>query len=98
MVQAGIIETLADLVGLEPQDRQIDRPVAQMIAIGERPVGLADLLEIERLLIELGHRIGVLGGDGDVTQLGHVLLLVHRSTPAQAVGPTSPRCGRSFEL
>jgi len=47
-------------------------PVAQVIAIGERPVGLADLLEIERLLVELGHCIGVLGGNGDVTQLGHL--------------------------
>src|SRR5204862_6078179 len=57
MVQASIVETLADLVGLEPQDRQIDRPVAQMIAIGERPVGLADLLEVERLLVEISHSI-----------------------------------------
>jgi hypothetical protein len=72
MVQAGIVETLADLVGLEPQDRQIDRPVAQVIAVSERPVALADLFEIEGFLIELGHRIGVLGGNGDVTQLGHV--------------------------
>ena len=38
MVQAGIVEALAELVGLEPQDRQIDRAVAQMVAIGERPV------------------------------------------------------------
>ena len=30
MVQAGIVEAFADLVGLEPQDRQIDRPVAQV--------------------------------------------------------------------
>src|SRR5580693_5589527 len=75
MVQAGIVETLADLVGLKPQDRQIDRPIAQMITVGEWPVGLADLLEIERLLIELGHRIGVFGGNGDMTQLGHILLL-----------------------
>src|SRR5271155_3493403 len=81
MVQAGIVETLADLVGLEPQDRQINRPVAQVIAIGERPVGLADLLEVERLLVELGHRIGVLGGNGDVTQLGHTQLLFLRQHP-----------------
>ena len=28
MVQAGVVEALADLVSLEPQDRQVDRPVA----------------------------------------------------------------------
>jgi len=43
-----------------------------VIAVSERPVALADLFEIEGFLIELGHRIGVLGGNGDVTQLGHV--------------------------
>ena len=73
-VQAGVVEALADLVGLEPQDRQIDRPIAQMIAVGERPIGLADLLEIERLLVELGHRVGIFRCDGDVTKLGHFTL------------------------
>src|SRR5438477_10238536 len=49
MVQAGIVEALADLVGLESQDRQIYRPVTQVIAISERPVGPSDLLEVEQL-------------------------------------------------
>src|SRR5207245_72584 len=61
----------ADLVGLEAQDRQVDRAVAQMMAIGERPVIRAHDLEVERLAIEIGHRVRVLGGDGDVAQLGH---------------------------
>src|SRR6516162_5289947 len=42
MVQAGVVEALAELVGLEAQDRQVDRPVAEMVAVGQRPVGLAD--------------------------------------------------------
>ena len=82
MVQAGIVETLADLVGLEPQYRQVDRPIAQVIAVSERPVGLADLREIERPLVEFGHRIGVFGGNGDVAQFSHVYSLY--VTPAQA--------------
>ncbi len=67
MVQSGVVETLADLVGLEPEDRQVDGSIAQMVAIGERSVALADLLEIERLFVELGHRVGILRGDRDVT-------------------------------
>src|SRR5260370_36182526 len=93
MMQAGIVEAFADLIGLEPQDRQIDGPVAQVIAVSERPVGLADLLEVERLLVELGHRIGILGGDGDVTQLGHIQLL-HRHPRASGVQSLSPGLNR----
>ena len=91
MVQPGIIQTFADLVGLEPQDRQINRSVAQVIAVRERPVGLPDLREIERLLVELGHCIGILCGNGDVTQLGHIQLL--RRHPRASGGP-----GRGFPL
>src|SRR5262249_40023932 len=79
MVQPGVVEALADLVGLEPQYRQVDGAVAQVIAISERAVGLADLLEIERLFIEFGHRVRVLCGDRDVTELRHSRLLVSYS-------------------
>src|SRR5437016_10801505 len=71
MVQAGVVETLAELVGLEPQDRQVDRAVAQVMAIGEGPVIRADDLEVKRFYIELGHRVGILCSDGNVTKLGH---------------------------
>jgi hypothetical protein len=37
MVQAGVIQAFAELVGLEPQDRQVDRTVAQMVAVSQRP-------------------------------------------------------------
>src|ERR1700751_552825 len=81
MMQAGIVEALADLVGLEPKDRQVDRPVAQMVAVGERSVALADLSEIKRLLVKLSHRVGIFGGDGDVTKLGHFELRFLRIIP-----------------
>ena len=71
MVQAGVIQALAELVGLEPQDRQVDRAVAQMMPISERPIVRADDLEVESLYIEVGHRVRILGGDGNVTKLGH---------------------------
>ena len=71
MVQPGVVHAPADLVGLEAQDRQIDRAVAQVVAIGERPVVRADDLEVERLDIEIGHRVGVFRGDGEVAKLGH---------------------------
>ena len=48
-------------------------PSRQEHAVGEHAVGPADLDEIERLLIELGHRLRVFGGDRDVAQLGHDL-------------------------
>ena len=47
MVQPGVIHALADLVGLEAQDRQVDRAVAEVMAVGERPVIAAHDLEIE---------------------------------------------------
>jgi len=72
MVQPGIVEALADLVGLEFEDRQIDRSVAQVVAIGERAVGLADFLEVESPLIELGHFIRVFCRDRDVAQFRHL--------------------------
>src|SRR6516162_6643649 len=71
MVDAAKIHTLAELVGLEFEDRHVERAVAQEHAIGEHAVRPAHLHEIESLLIEFGHRVGIFSGDGDVAQLGH---------------------------
>src|SRR5262249_8077731 len=49
--------------------------VAEEHPVGEDAVGPADLDEIERLLVELGHRLRVFGGDRDVAELGHGDLL-----------------------
>src|ERR1700730_772532 len=88
MVQAGVIQALAELVGLEPQDRQVDRAVAQMMPISERPIVRADDLEVESLYIEIGHRVRILGGDGNVTKLGH------RGSPL-SIADYSAACFRS---
>jgi hypothetical protein len=52
MVQAGVVETFADLVGLEPQDRQIDRAVAQVVAIFAKP------LQSRRISLTSAFRVG----------------------------------------
>src|SRR6185312_10846904 len=72
MVQPGVVHAFADLVALEAQNRQVDRAVAQMVPVGERPVTRAHDLEVECLAVEIGHRVRVLGGDGDVAELGHI--------------------------
>src|SRR6516165_8040656 len=72
MVDATKIHPFAELVGFEFEDRYVERSVAQEDAIGEHSVRPAHLHEIESLLIEFGHRIGVFGGDSDVAQLGHI--------------------------
>ncbi len=71
MVQPGVIHPLADLVALEAQDREVDGAVADVVAVSQRPVIAAHELEIERLAVEIGHRVGVFAGDGEVAQLGH---------------------------
>src|SRR5207248_10721681 len=71
MVQTGVVHALSDLVGLEAQDREVDRAVADVVAVSERPVAAAHHLEVEGLDIEIGHRVRVFAGDGDVAQLGH---------------------------
>src|SRR5262245_11627793 len=98
MVQPAVVEPLADLVRLESQDRQIDRAVAQVITIGERAVGLADFLEIERLFVELRHPVGVFRGNRNVAQLGHAGYSAASltgagsgSAPAQACSAMSKR-------
>src|SRR5271154_48262 len=71
-----------------------------MVAISERPVVRTNDLEIKRLDIKIGHRVGVLRGDGDVAQLGHVGLLSCRwfnspslranGGPGRAAKPKAP--------
>src|ERR1700738_4491317 len=75
MMDPAIVETLAELVGLEFEDRHVERAVAQEDAVGERRVRPAHLLEVEGLFVELGHRFRVFGGDSNMTQLGHAVLL-----------------------
>ncbi len=75
MVDAAIVDALAELVGLELEDRHVKRAVGQEHAVGEHAVGAADLDEIEGLLVELGHRLRVLGGDRDMAQFRHDPLL-----------------------
>ncbi len=75
MVNAPVIDALAELVGLEFQDRHVERAVRQEHAVGEHAVGAADLDEIEGVLIEIRHRLRVFGGDRDMAQLRHDPLL-----------------------
>src|SRR4051794_39230395 len=75
MVDAAEIHALAELVGLEFKDRHVERAVAEEHAVGEVAVRPPDLLEIERFLVEFGHRLRVLGGDRDMAELGHWGLL-----------------------
>src|ERR1700730_14283291 len=75
MMDTPVVETLAELIGLEFEDRHVEGAVAEEHAVREHSVGPPDLLEIERLLVEIGHLLRVFRGDGDVTQLGHRNLL-----------------------
>ena len=50
-MEAGVIHPLADLVALKAQDRQVDRTVAEVVAVGEGPVIGADELEIHPTII-----------------------------------------------
>ncbi len=76
MMDAAEIHALAEgLVGLEFDDRHVERAVGQEHTVGEHAVRSAHLHEIERLFIELGHRLRVFGGDRDVAELGHQGLL-----------------------
>src|SRR4029077_7672341 len=71
MVQPGVVHALADLVALKAQDGEVDGAVADVVAVSQRSVIAADELEIERLAVEIGHRVRVFAGDGEVAQLGH---------------------------
>src|SRR5947209_3783217 len=87
MMDADIVEPLPELVDvLELEDREIERPVAQVVAPGDPLVavaaaGAADLLEVERLLVELGGLVRVVRRQRDVTDLRH---------------PSSSGCTRSW--
>ncbi len=74
-MDAPVVEALAELVGLEFEDRYVEGAVAEEHAVREHPIRPTDLLEIERLLVEFGHLLRVFRGNGDVTQLGHINLL-----------------------
>src|SRR5271155_2695667 len=76
MVDAAVVHALAELIGLEFEDRHVERAVAQEHAIGEHTIRPADFLEIKGLLVKFGHCFGVFGGDGDMAQLGHGDLLI----------------------
>src|SRR5437870_3310351 len=86
MMDAAIVETLAELVGLEFENRHVQGAVAQEHAIGKRPVRPSDLLEVEGLFVELRHLLGIFRGDGDVTKLGHgnLLAVLDRATLSRA--------------
>src|SRR5665213_1217671 len=83
VVHPGVVHALADLVGLELEDGNVERAVAQEIALRQRTgrAGLADLLEAERLLVELRRRLRVVGGNRDMSQLGHGCRPVGLSCP-----------------
>src|SRR5947209_2444543 len=106
MVDAAELHPLAELVGLEFEDRHVERAVGEEDPVGEDAVGPADLDKIKRLFVELGHRLRVFGGDRDVTQLGHRVLPLEishhseaREIPARSAAsplPTRP-CASSKE-
>ena len=75
MVEAAEVHALAELIALKFEDRHVERAVGQEHAVGEHAVGPADFDEIEGFLVELGHRLRVLGGDRDVAELRHVSFL-----------------------
>src|SRR4051812_16453746 len=86
MMDAAELHALAELVGLEFEDRHVQRAVAEEHAVGEVAVRPPDLLEIERFLVEFGHRLRVLGGDRDVAKLGHRGLLALRMSLCSTTG------------
>src|SRR5215831_18394449 len=53
VMDAAVVETLAELVGLEFEDRHVKGAVAEEHAVGEHSVRPPDLLEVEGLLVEL---------------------------------------------
>jgi hypothetical protein len=91
MMDAAVVEALPQLVGLEFEDRHVERAVAQKYAIREHPVGPPDLLEVERLLVEIGHLLRVFRGYRDVTQLGHRNLLALLMRYPNTTGALSKR-------
>src|SRR4030095_5672801 len=60
-----------DGIVLEVEDGEVDVPVAQIVSAGGGGIDPADLLHAEHVGVEAGGGIWVLGGDGDVLDLGH---------------------------
>src|SRR5262249_47307201 len=58
-------------VALEIEDSQIDISVAEIIALGTRPIELGDLFHAEHFDIEFGGLVHILRRDGDVLNLWH---------------------------
>src|SRR5262245_4885065 len=73
MMHAGEVHAFAELVGLELEDRDAERSVAEEVSLRKRAVRprLADLLEAEGLLVELRRRFGIVGGNRNVPKLLH---------------------------
>src|SRR5262245_13009912 len=96
MVHAGVIHALADLVGLEFEHGDVERAVAEEISGGKRALraGLADLLEAERLFVELRSGLGVVGRDRDMAKLGHETIL---SRKRSGVGARRAHAGMMME-
>src|SRR2546422_472920 len=64
-------ELACRLLGLVVQQREIDHAVAEVNTARVFPVRLSDLLQPERLHVELGGLPGIWNCDRDVAQLGH---------------------------
>src|SRR5262249_21955391 len=72
------------LVPAEPQDRHVERAVAQKNTVGLARLARlepAHLLELERLLVELGGGERILRRDRDVPKLCHAVLLQSSLNP-----------------
>src|SRR5438552_18468871 len=69
-------ELACRLLGLVVQQREIDHAVAEIYAPRVFPVRLPDLLQPERLHVELGGLPGIWNRDRDASQLGHGFLLL----------------------
>ena len=59
------------LVVLEVEDRQVDVAVAEVVALGVGGVKFGDFAQAENFGVEPGGGVGVLGGNGDMLNLGH---------------------------
>src|SRR5262249_5702910 len=70
MMDAAIVETLAELIGLEFEDRHVEGAVTQEHTVRKHPVWPSDLLEVERLLVKIGHLLRVFPSDRDGAPLG----------------------------
>src|SRR5262245_24316003 len=86
-----------DRVVLEVEDRQVEVAVAQVVAPGARAVDLRDLLHAEHVDVELRGLVHVLGREGDVLDLRHVVSPVEvvRARPGTCPGRLHGGLGKS---